>query len=118
MDPKSRPTFEQLAVQLEQMVQRHGAAAERTVDANCDAMAGANAKAGDAHATSAAVQTRGVITTADAAVDCRPSEQQPKPSHPCSKFDQDVYLVPGSSPSEKARCHYLQGRAVKEKVVK
>lgn len=51
-------------------------------------------------------------------VGCCRVAKEAKSVQPSNKFDQDVYLVPGSSPSEKARCHYLQIRTVKEKPVK
>ena len=59
----------------------------------------------------------GATSSASSASSASPS---PSPSPPPScrlqekrmsscKFDRDVYLVAGNSPSEKARCHYLHG---------
>ncbi len=104
MDPKSRPTFEELVVQLEQMIRQHGGV--RSADVPADEAIVVN------------VQSSCLSSGSDATGGCRHLPKEAKEAQPSSKFDHDVYLVPGSSPSEKARCHYLQGRAAKEKPVK
>lgn len=102
MDPNSRPTFEELVPQLEQMIRQHNSG--RSVDAPTS----------DVAASDADIQSGFLSSGSDVTNGCH-SPEEPKEAQPSSKFDHDVYLVPGSSPSEKARCHYLQGRAAKEK---
>ena len=103
MDPNSRPTFEELAIQLEQMMLRqHG---QNSTDVPADATV-----------VMTDVPSTCLSSGSADASECAPIEA--KGPQPSSKFDRDVYLVPGSSPSEKARCHYLQGRSAKEKPVK
>ncbi|XP_046445577.1 dual specificity testis-specific protein kinase 1-like isoform X2 [Daphnia pulex] len=102
MDPNSRPTFEELVPQLEQMIRQHNSG--RSVDAPTS----------DVAASDADIQS-GCLSSGSDVTNCCHSPEEPKEAQPSSKFDHDVYLVPGSSPSEKARCHYLQGRAAKEK---
>ena len=104
MDPKSRPTFEELVVQLEQMIRQHGGG--RSADVPADVT------------NTVDDQSSCLSSDLDATGCCCHLPEEAKEAQPSSKFDHDVYLVPGSSPSEKARCHYLQGRAVKEKPVK
>lgn len=108
MDPKSRPTFDELVTQLEQMRQNGG----RSVDGSQAAVT-----APENHLLSASAAPS---QPPDAAPSCHlhHSEDAKKTtSAASSKFDHDVYLVPGSSPSEKARCHYLHGHP-KEKLIK
>lgn len=102
MDPKSRPTFEELVVQLEQMIRQHGSG--RIADA-VDVQNVDNVQSS-------------CLSNGPDIVGCCHLPKEAKSNQLSNKFDHDVYLVPGSSPSEKARCHYLQGRTVKEKPVK
>jgi hypothetical protein len=105
MDPNSRPTFEELVPQLEQMIRQHNSG--RSVDAPSSDVT-----------SDADIESSSFLSSGSDVTHCCHSPKEPKEAQPSSKFDHDVYLVPGSSPSEKARCHYLQGRAVKEKPFK
>lgn len=105
MDPNSRPTFEELVVQLEQMIRQH-----------CNSGRSVDVPSSDV--TSDTDIQSGCLSSGSDVTGCCHSSAQAKEAQPSNKFDHDVYLVPGSSPSEKARCHYLQGRAVKEKPFK
>lgn len=102
MDPNSRPTFEELVVQLEQMIRQHS-------------NSGKSVDVPSSDVTSDTDIQSGCLSSGSDVTSCCHSSAQAKEAQPSNKFDHDVYLVPGSSPSEKARCHYLQGRAVKEK---
>lgn len=105
MDPNSRPTFEELVVQLEQMIRQHS-------------NSGKSVDVPSSDVTSDTDIQSGCLSSGSDVTSCCHSSAQAKEAQPSNKFDHDVYLVPGSSPSEKARCHYLQGRAVKEKPFK
>jgi hypothetical protein len=105
MDPNSRPTFEELVPQLEQMIWQHNSV--RSVDVPSSDVT-----------SEPGIQSGCLSNGSDTITNCCHSPKKPKEAQPSNKFDHDVYLVPGSSPSEKARCHYLQGRAVKEKPFK
>lgn len=161
MDPKNRPTFDELVGQLEQMLQSIGTdAGDAVVTGAVDAggvasvseaelrppPAPASSSASLAVAvddddttpsqeTLAALSVAAEASTASAAVTAAASaavatpvaslmespllpstrkacasEPQPRLCHTRRRrLDEDVYLVPGSSPSEKARCHYVQG---------
>ena len=91
MDPKYRPTFEDLVVQLEQIIH-----SRNPPDTPIEVVTG------DESSLSSSPEIG--RQSADKIV-------QQAPMISATKFDHDVYLVPGSSPSEKARCHYLQGRS-------
>ena len=86
MDPKSRPTFEELVPQLEHMIRPSQLSPSVT----------------------AAEEVR--PPTEQVCDQAQDEADQIKPVKARSHFDHDVYLVPGNSPSEKARCHYLNGR--------
>lgn len=91
MDPKSRPTFEELVPQLELMI---------------------HPKQSIPSITTTTTTTAEGVRQPTEKVPNQPEDEanQMKLVKARSRFDHDVYLVPGNSPSEKARCHYLSGR--------
>ena len=108
MDPKSRPTFDDLVTQLEQMRQNGGWGVEGSQVA---------VAAPENHLLSPSAAPS-QPPDAEASCHLHHPEDAKKTTNPASsKFDHNVYLVPGSSPSEKARCHYLHGHP-KEKLIK
>lgn len=111
MDPKSRPTFEDLADTLEDIIRQHSNA--RSPDTTLEVVRTATDDQSSCHSNSPEVAGCCHLQKTDKAV--QPTHNN---NNNNNKFDHDVYLVPGSSPSEKARCHYLQGRSGKEKPLK
>ena len=118
MDPKSRPTFDELVVQLEQMLQSFG----KGLNNNSISSTGSPSAAANDRPTISVTGRPDVDAQHPAPLlddpvllaknTCHNNEKtRLRLMKSMSRFDDDVYLVPGSSPSEKARCHYVQGHA-------
>lgn len=107
MDPSSRPTFDELVTQLEQMIAKHAGEARDAspVDANAAADDETTGRRDEA-----APRKDEQVETGDKPAACPCAAKSGALTNGGSKFDHDVYLVPGCSPSEKARCHYVQRR--------
>lgn len=131
MDPKSRPTFDELVLRLEHIRQTEhiGAGEGSQVLKNVSNSAEKHLSSQQLSpppppplllpplppppVTLLDVASSATSTTSSTSSSCRPQEKKMS----SSKFDHDVYLVAGNSPSEKARCHYLHGHP-KDKTVK
>ena len=100
MEPKSRPTFGELVVQLEKI---------RSA-ATCDDFSPASNGSGAACHHRSSTDDDAPLTSLALVVanDICQNNNQLASVKKCV-LDDDVYLVAGSSPSEKARCHYVQG---------
>ena len=106
MDPKSRPIFEDLVLQFEQLLTIDEFVEYKSTVDRTEMSTTSHQKDLASHED----------TSADVLAKTCQIQKQSLQSYNC-KLDNDVYLVAGCSPSEKARCHYVQGHT-KDKAIR
>jgi len=113
MDPKSRPTFDELMLRLDHIRTVEGSHVLKNIcdvaDKHLSSQQTSAAPAPPPPPPPAAVTVFDLSPTITTTTTTTTPSSSTSKKTSSSKFDHDVYLVAGNSPSEKARCHYLHG---------